>query len=98
MGGDQDPSLLRVVSGSFSGPSPACILLYTLEPGRFLQLGAKVPEGRTALLGPGCGKTPGQSRSPRAQVPFLAMAGPEFVESLEVGHLAAWGCGGEVET
>ncbi|XP_069757986.1 mitochondrial inner membrane m-AAA protease component paraplegin isoform X2 [Narcine bancroftii] len=54
---------------------------YLKSPDRYLQLGAKVPKGSLLLGPPGCGKTLlAKAVASEAQVPFLAMAGSEFVE------------------
>lgn len=57
------------------------MVAYNQNPDRYLQLGAKVPKGALLLGPPGCGKTLlGKAVATEAQVPFLAMAGSEFVE------------------
>ncbi|KAM9861260.1 mitochondrial inner membrane m-AAA protease component paraplegin [Aulostomus maculatus] len=61
---------------------------YLKNPERYLQLGAKVPKGALLLGPPGCGKTLlAKAVASEAQVPFLAIAGSEFVEV--IGGLGA---------
>jgi len=66
------------------GPLPGlmCVcVVHGQNPNRYLQLGAKVPKGSLLLGPPGCGKTLlAKAVATEAQVPFLAIAGSEFVE------------------
>jgi len=54
---------------------------YLTKPEIYKKLGAKTPRGALLLGPPGCGKTLlARALATEAQVPFLAMAGSEFVE------------------
>ncbi|KAL3316590.1 Paraplegin [Cichlidogyrus casuarinus] len=61
---------------------------YLKSPGKFQNLGAKLPKGALLLGPPGCGKTLlVKALSNEAGVPFYSMAGSEFVEV--IGGLGA---------
>lgn len=54
---------------------------YLKSPNRYKDLGAKIPKGALLVGPPGTGKTLlAKAIATEAKVPFLSMAGPEFVE------------------
>ncbi|UYV61208.1 SPG7 [Cordylochernes scorpioides] len=64
------------------------LMVYLKHPERFRNLGARVPRGILLYGPPGCGKTYlSKAMASECGVPFLVMAGPEFMEM--IGGLGA---------
>lgn len=60
------------------------LVSYLKDQKRYRDLGAKIPKGVLLLGPPGCGKTLlAKAISNEASVPFLSMAGTEFVEMVQ---------------
>ena len=56
------------------------IVEFLKNPGKFNQLGARIPNGVLLVGPPGTGKTLLASRSGEAGVPFFSISGSDFVE------------------